>query len=272
MTTPETKTRFLGCCQICGQEQKLHGGKLVHHGYKRPGWGEIVGDCYGVHAVPYEVSCELVKEYLGLVQRRLTEASSDLARWRAGKVTYFTEESRRFRGTSVLEHYALGVTEYWRFVRAVESRIHGMEQTVRLLTGEVKRLEKRIADWKPAATRTIEERMAEERAAKDVRAAERAAARKAKADKVAATQAKQAALAAKRQAIMDDFSVRFVALAAKPDSHERAREAMNLAYETKKTKYSFMYTRDLKCDEALITLGLARRDDRNWVRYLHPLG
>ena len=50
-------TRYLGNCQVCEGDQKLHHGRMVHHGYKRPGDGFIV--CPGVHQVPYEVSCDL---------------------------------------------------------------------------------------------------------------------------------------------------------------------------------------------------------------------
>lgn len=45
-------TRYIGNCQICEGEQKLHDGRMVHHGYKRPGDGQIDGDCPGVHADP----------------------------------------------------------------------------------------------------------------------------------------------------------------------------------------------------------------------------
>ena len=51
-----------GHCPICGRLQMLRkvGNKLVmvHHGYQRPGYGEIVGDCFGVHYQPYELSNE----------------------------------------------------------------------------------------------------------------------------------------------------------------------------------------------------------------------
>lgn len=275
LTTPEEiRTRFLGCCQICEQEQKLTpDGKLVHHGYRRPGDGAIVGDCYGVHAVPYEVSCEILKKYLGGVRQHLASAEESLAKWRKGEVTYFTETHRGMRGTAIVDHYALGVTEYWRFTGEVKHRIRMAESEVGMIESHVKRLERRVAEWAPAPIRTIEEKAAAEKAVKEAREAERAAAREAREDKVNATKAKQAALAAKRQAIMDGFAVKFVALAAQPESPERTVAAQNLAFETTKKKYNFFYTRELKCDETLIALGLAKRDTQNpeWVRYDYPL-
>ena len=54
----ETVTRYVGNCQICERDQKLTVDmKMVHHGYLRPGDGEIHGDCPCVGAEPYEVSC-----------------------------------------------------------------------------------------------------------------------------------------------------------------------------------------------------------------------
>lgn len=53
---PETSTRFVGWCPICEHDVKVRGGALVHHGYRRPGVGYIIGDCYGAQKLPYEVS------------------------------------------------------------------------------------------------------------------------------------------------------------------------------------------------------------------------
>ncbi len=53
----------VGTCAICDRLQKMerkrtHSGHpiMVHHGYRRPGVGWIVGDCFGVGYPPYELS------------------------------------------------------------------------------------------------------------------------------------------------------------------------------------------------------------------------
>lgn len=58
-------------CQICERKQALDlHGNLVHHGYKRPGWGYIQGDCMGVNHKPYpatdalEIYLQTIKGYL----------------------------------------------------------------------------------------------------------------------------------------------------------------------------------------------------------------
>lgn len=52
-----------GECQVCARKQCLTGGgALVHHGYRRPGYGSIVGDCFGVGHLPYPKTDELELE------------------------------------------------------------------------------------------------------------------------------------------------------------------------------------------------------------------
>lgn len=40
-------------CQVCERQQAVSDGKMMHHGYKRPGWGCIVNDCHGVNHAPF---------------------------------------------------------------------------------------------------------------------------------------------------------------------------------------------------------------------------
>jgi hypothetical protein len=40
-------------CQICEGQFCTKGGRMVHHGYQRPGDGAIHGDCYGVGHIPF---------------------------------------------------------------------------------------------------------------------------------------------------------------------------------------------------------------------------
>lgn len=57
-------------CQVCERQQALDGaGKMVHHGYQRPGWGSIVGDCFGVNHQPFPATDALEKWMGWLVSR-----------------------------------------------------------------------------------------------------------------------------------------------------------------------------------------------------------
>ena len=65
-------------CQICERQQALDAnGRLVHHGYKRPGWGCIIGDCMGVGHLPYPATDALVR-YLAVVKNYIAKCEADL--------------------------------------------------------------------------------------------------------------------------------------------------------------------------------------------------
>src|SRR5215831_16978388 len=56
-----------GECQICERTQAMDkDGTLGHHGYKRPGWGFIQGDCMGEGHRPYPETDALVKYQVAL--------------------------------------------------------------------------------------------------------------------------------------------------------------------------------------------------------------
>ena len=58
------KSEMKGTCQACFLVQKLPNGKISLHGYERPGYGYIIGDCEGSYRLPYEQSCEVTKTVL----------------------------------------------------------------------------------------------------------------------------------------------------------------------------------------------------------------
>lgn len=65
-------------CQICEREQATTiDSLLVHHGYKRPGWGCIVGDCMGVGHLPYPAT-DALKLYRTAVQEHIAGCQSAL--------------------------------------------------------------------------------------------------------------------------------------------------------------------------------------------------
>jgi len=49
-------TRQIGTCGVCGKTQKIPNGMLSYHGYNRPGYGYIEGECPGSRHAPWEVS------------------------------------------------------------------------------------------------------------------------------------------------------------------------------------------------------------------------
>lgn len=69
---PIMTARHIGSCPVCVADGalrriKVRDNKLVHHGYQRPGFGYIVGDCFAVGMAPHELSPDTASKYLNLV-------------------------------------------------------------------------------------------------------------------------------------------------------------------------------------------------------------
>lgn len=65
-------------CQICERKQALDNhGSLGHHGYKRPGWGCIEGDCMGVGHGPYPAT-DALELYLAAVRGHIKRCEDNL--------------------------------------------------------------------------------------------------------------------------------------------------------------------------------------------------
>jgi len=192
----KTALRHLGYCQICEGEFKLAGGLMVHHGYKRPGWGYIVGDCMGVSQLPYEKSAEVCKVYLARVSEHRADKQEFLRRLEADEVTELYKT--HWKGKPELVKKSEAKDYEWKLL--VRSRVRETEYEIRGLGYEVDRMEKRIAAWKLCETRTVEERVAEEDRKRAEKAAERAQKRSEKEAKEKAKAERKAALEARKEA------------------------------------------------------------------------
>jgi hypothetical protein len=72
-------------CWRCWRNIKLTDDRtMVHHGYQRPGSGEIFGDCAGVFFPPYELSVEPGRMAATDAERKLEAAVTRLERFEAG--------------------------------------------------------------------------------------------------------------------------------------------------------------------------------------------
>lgn len=162
--------RYLGTCPVCAGEYKLVDGRtMVHHGYKRPGHGAIVGDCYAVAALAYELSCEATKNYRELVQARLDSEKGLLVRLTSGQITKLA----RMRTGSTIEIVEVHAGEP-DFPRMLASKVAEVEWEIRALTREVARLTAMVDSWVLSPVKMVHEEAAK-------KAAERADSRATKA-------------------------------------------------------------------------------------------
>ena len=74
-----------GTCAVCGGLWMLtKRGRLVNHGFQRPGGGWQSGGCFGEKSLPYEHSTEVLVELIKIITLEKTNAESCLANLEAG--------------------------------------------------------------------------------------------------------------------------------------------------------------------------------------------
>lgn len=228
--------RQIGNCQACAVDFKLRDGRMVHHGYERPGIGYDIGDCLGVGHVPYEVSCELVRqrklgiemhrarqvERLGEIERREIDEYTHkeyrpgkMAEDRVKKGQIKCVPARDFANPGHFERYYFSVTytkhltPSYDWNEFMQSLAREAKLNIRSADGEIAFLSQRIADWRPRPIRTVEEEEHKESAAKAERAAAKAAT---KAEKEAKSAEKEAEKERKAIEKMRKFSPEIAAL------------------------------------------------------------
>lgn len=134
-----------GTCQICGHMQIIKKGLLVLHGYERPGRGYITGRCYGCSELPFEVSCDALKRWIGILGQMVAQREESLAG--LGARTEVLRAPTYRSGKSMLirkaEDAVAFANEIERIKRELESEIRGIESDIRMQNA-------RLADWKPA--------------------------------------------------------------------------------------------------------------------------
>lgn len=181
-TTAQTlTTRYLGYCPACDGDFKIQDGVLVHHGYRRPGHGHIVGDCFAVHMTPHETSPETAKKFLAHL--RGIEASL-VTRIEHLKTTdtLFVEKTKFEGGKYVTYEVTLkkGETDEYEWKRTQEWQIDRVEGSLVILRVDIIRVQKLVDTWVEKPLRTVEEDVAAKKAASEARKAEKAAERQEK--------------------------------------------------------------------------------------------
>lgn len=116
-------------CQICaGMWKAKKDGTLVNHGYQRPGWGYIVGNCFGVGHQPFpsvtaidkaiQYATEAREDQLNLAQttetfplktgtRYVGRRAQDILEWVSSPREWFDVSKRRR-----IERFGLEYTKY----------------------------------------------------------------------------------------------------------------------------------------------------------------
>lgn len=162
-----TKTRKLGTCPICFNTQVVKGAKgkesMVLHGYTRPGYGYIEGNCPGYHKVAFERSPEATKDFIVSLKNGLVELNNRLAEVQSPEFRETLFDKRhtgKYSGRhAIYENVPVefGAARVFGRNNGHESWADLREKLVRELQYRIKMQEKGIADltarveaWKPA--------------------------------------------------------------------------------------------------------------------------
>lgn len=180
-TAPKTSTRYLGYCPACDGDFKVRDGVLVHHGYQRPGYGHIVGDCFAVHMAPHETSPETAKKFLQHLQA--IEASLVTRVEHLKTTDTLLVEKTKYEGGKYVEYTVTlkkGEVEEYEWDRTQTRQIDRVQSALRVLRSDIERVQNLVDTWVEKPLRTVEEEVAAKRAVVEARRAEKEAERRAK--------------------------------------------------------------------------------------------
>lgn len=143
-------------CQVCERQQATHEGRMMHHGYRRPGWGSIVGDCFGVGHAPFPAT-DALELWRAAVAKQLARLNKSLRELPAlDAVTYLKRDYNAPRGTpdkaitllrGAKADYSLGLPSFDDQVQHIEWKL---STEIGHATRELARVERRIANAKAA--------------------------------------------------------------------------------------------------------------------------
>ncbi len=137
----------VGTCQICEGEHVVRSGLVVLHGYNRPGFGYVVGSCYGVSEKPFEVSCDALVRWI-----------AELGRIRAGRATSLVNLATATEAT-VERYTGKGRTGYelvtitpadTQFERTIAQMRSKLESEIMYIGQDIARHTARVTSWKAA--------------------------------------------------------------------------------------------------------------------------
>lgn len=147
----------IATCQVCEGKWKLVRGKISLHGYTRPGYGFITGQCRGAQQLPWEVSCDVLPRWITEMRHLLdgtNDAIADHPRRTTftvqGRVKYANGRPVYFGKRLVFENDIIDATDD-RFPRAQKAALAELENRRERLQQEIARQTKRLASWQPKA-------------------------------------------------------------------------------------------------------------------------
>jgi hypothetical protein len=271
-------TRYLGTCPVCYREQKLHKMLMVHHGYQRPGYGYIQGDCFGVGWTPFELSPDGTIAYVERVlQPQLERNQEFLQQLQAGTVTELYVKTYEGFGRHGMKK--ITIEDGYTFKQEVRNRIKETDRLIGQLTQDIAERVAKVAQWHEAPVRTEDEVLQQRSRMTEARRAALDEARAAKQAKRATLDAKQRAREQEKLDLIDEYRSIFQRLARVSLPSDEAKSQakqhwIKLWRIVNKKSYLHFYPEKLEADDALQRLGLAvpSRHRAGRMEYANDMG
>jgi hypothetical protein len=240
-------TRLVGTCPVCERHQKVTAhGAMVHHGFKRPGWGAIVGDCFGVGYPAYELSPKGCEEYRDVLVTWRRSAEEQIRRYEArpDEVSSYSSFSKK---TNVYRRDSDDPRERGSYESQLSNLISQTRYSISEIDRARKRMVERIANWvlSPLTENDEEGLTPAKREERTARKTEKDAKRAEKERAQAEQQKKRNERLARKATTLLFFVDAFDRLAQTPPSKERDDYARDLLFEAAKKKYGVRYPWDL---------------------------
>lgn len=150
-------------CQICGRIIQAKTGLIAHHGYTRPnrGSGWQTASCWGARHLPYERSCDQIAPCIKHIQAYVKN-QEHLLKYLMDNPPGALEIPRYGLSSEVpakfvarpadfnpKENERIGSFPYRSYESIFHGRIYTHRAEIASGEGEIKRLKKRLQEWKP---------------------------------------------------------------------------------------------------------------------------
>jgi hypothetical protein len=189
--------------------------RMVHHGYRRPGYGQIVGDCFGVKFAPYEINDQCCRAWQNYEQGQAETYRARLADLEAGKVTQLVRIGHNWKQLDTL---IAGVSAPELWYGLLEHEKMSLKFSIKHCEAEVERMEQMIKAWAPQELGTETRNSIEKRERSEARKAELAAKRVERAKRKEALANKRAVKAAALEVVKVALIQDLEALAERSDA------------------------------------------------------
>jgi hypothetical protein len=137
---PVNPNKDVKTCPCCFRAIAVGSGLMVHHGYRRPGNGEITSSCPGIRFKPLEISPDGLHYMLEGHKAGKLYAEERLAK--KDEIQAFTEVNWKKQEIQIKRGDP-------KFEEKMKGFIYSMERDIRYAIRDIEIFEQRIANWKP---------------------------------------------------------------------------------------------------------------------------